>query len=181
MIERLADSTLGAGLKLEQIATAHLRALPHTASSRAGDRAVRSLYRALIADGNSVVLWGQGGFAAGTKNLRATEASVKSGVSFGTKLKLGAQHLLHPAHLLGRMIWENRIPQSGIGYILTIGASPSVRGKELLARLEEEMGQREIWVDTEASNAQAISFYERNGYREEARSFGQVLLRKART
>lgn len=170
----------------------HRRLLPHTASSRAGERAVRALYGALSRGSEAVVLIAsddahdaEGSFASGTVRLRETERRVRAALRTDAPVaaRLALYNLLAPAHVCARLWWDRTIPQGKVGYVLTIGVTPrsAVRGSAVLLGLERELarlGAASFWVDTEASNARAIAFYERNAYEVVSRRFGQVLLRK---
>ena len=146
------------------------------------------MYECLLHDPAAVVLaavgdGGQGGFASGSLDLRATSARVKRHLlghpaTFARHLAL---NLLSPRHRLAASAWDRVIPREAVGYVLTIGATPGspVRGGEVLRALEAELaarGARESWVDTERANARAVEFYRRNGYEVASARFGQVLL-----
>jgi len=186
----------GAQFDLGELARCHLLCLPHTASSRAGLPVLERLYGTLLADPAARVLWRPqpeppshwGGFAAGSTQIRETEARVRGGLGTIAAARLAMQLARMPGHVLARRRWEALIPRQGIGYVLTLGSAravertaASVSGTELLGALEawfvtQDCG--EAWVDTELQNRRAHGFYLRHGYVEVARDFGQVLLKK---
>ena len=171
---------------------AHRLCLPHTASSKAGDTALKSLYDVLSRDEASVVIWNGKvkGFAAGTCSLRAIEKKLPRNLPLITKFKLAVHHVAWPFHLLSRLKWEKMIPKQGAGYILTIGVvdrdTPESKGAsaKLINGLEEffkSKGMKESWVDTEAVNKRARRFYEKHSYIQIAENYFQVLIKKSLT
>ena len=132
-----------------------------------------------------------GAFASGTANLRDTEVVTRRDLSPLLLARLALRVAGMPMHILSRRRWEHVIPRREIGYVLTIGVAAAVTGersgvsgRDVLAELERwfvEHACRESWVDTELDNGRAINFYQRNGYREVSRAFGQVLLKKSLT
>jgi len=188
----LGDAQLDVG----ELARCHLLCLPHTASSRAGLSVLERLYGALLADPAARVVWRPhpqppshwGGFAAGSTQIRETEARVRGGLGTIAAARLAMQVARMPGHVLARRRWEALIPRQGIGYVLTLGsaraverAAASASGAELLGALEAwfvTQECREVWVDTELHNSRAHGFYLRRGYVEVARDYGQVLLKK---
>lgn len=188
---RLAKSNLVA------LARCHALCLPDTASSRAGVEVLEGLYEVLLRDPGARVIWRasaddalpeHGAFAAGTVRFRETEALIRRKLRPALFARLALRVASMPKHVLSRRRFENTIPHDGIGYVLTLGSARAVvpgasapRGSEMLSELEEwfeARGARESWVDTELRNTRAHAFYERNGYTEVARAFGDVLLKK---
>ncbi|HTA90633.1 MAG TPA: GNAT family N-acetyltransferase [Polyangiaceae bacterium] len=182
--------------EISDLARCHRLCLPETASSRAGVDVLEGLYGALLADSAAHVVWHpsaetphhQGAFAAGTLHYRATEAQIRRSLRPMLFARLALRAASMPMHVLARRRWENVIPNTGIGYVLTLGSASAVvasslapRGRVVLAELEEwfvEHGCLASWVDTELSNQRAHAFYLRTGYVEVSRDFGQVLLQK---
>ena len=194
----MASQSLDGALEtadFEALARAHRLCLPDTASSRAGLDVLLGLYTALSRDVASRVIWHpaadpshHGSFAAGTVRYRETEAHTRRSLPKGALVRLALRVAAMPGHVLARRRWESIIPHEGIGYVLTLGAAgaiiPSaqtVRGSAVLEELESwfaVQGSKASWVDTELSNQRAHAFYQRRGYLEVARDFGQVLLHK---
>jgi GNAT superfamily N-acetyltransferase len=180
---------------LLSLAACHRLCLPETANSRAGIDILAAMYRALARDARSRVIWRPGapeahlgGFAAGTIDLRATEAHIRRELPLSALVKMGIRALGQPAHLVARRRWEKLIPSERIGYVLTLGTARAVAdapkaasGTELMDALEAWFagnGCTESWVDTEAKNERALEFYRKRGYVERALDLGQVLLAK---
>lgn len=178
------------------LARCHRLCLPETASSHAGQAVVEGLYAALLDDSAAHVVWypgandphHYGAFAAGTISLRDTESKTRRGLSLTSFARLAFRIVCMPRHVMARRNWESLIPRDGVGYVLTLGVAGAIvpsaatpRGSAILAELEAwfvTQGCFESWVDTELSNRRANAFYARAGYREVARAFGQVLLKK---
>lgn len=191
---RLAKSNLVA------LARCHALCLPETASSRAGAEVLEGLYEVLLQDPGARVIWRPsavdaspelGAFAAGTVRFRETEALIRRKLPSKLFARLALRVATMPQHVLSRRRFESAIPHDGIGYVLTLGSASAVvpgagapRGGEVLSELEEwfeARGARESFVDTELKNARAHAFYQRKGYGEVARAFGDVLLKKPLT
>ncbi|MFZ5891992.1 MAG: GNAT family N-acetyltransferase [Myxococcota bacterium] len=182
---------------LVALARCHELCLPDTASSRAGREVLEGLYEVLLQDPGARVIWRGsqneasphlGAFGAGSVRFRETEALIRRKLSKALFARLAVRVATMPLHVLSRRRFEHTIPDSAIGYVLTLGSASAVvpgcnapRGSEILAELEDwfaARGARESWVDTELSNSRAHAFYLRKGYSEVARAFGQVLLKK---
>ena len=181
---------------LAALARCHRLCLPHTASSRAGLDVLEGLYGALLEDSAAHVIWypapaephDHGAFVAGTRCVRDTESRIRHALGAALFARLALRVATMPRHVFARRRWEDVIPTTGIGYVLTLGAAravvPSaspVRGASILMELEDwfkKTGCSESWVDTELSNQRALAFYTRVGYLEVRRDFGQCLLKK---
>ncbi len=190
LLRDMTDASIAA------LAKCHRICLPNTTSSRAGIKALYSLYRTMISDPFSHIVWRPGrkealylgAFASGTMNLRATEREIKKRIDALIILKLAFQNVLNPRHLLVRKLWDSVIPREGVGYILTIGVTREAReigvdwsGSSLLGELEDWFrahGVAESWVDTERSNVTAVKFYQKMEYEEVSETYGNVLMKK---
>jgi ribosomal protein S18 acetylase RimI-like enzyme len=180
-IRAIQPGSVSKDTDLAHVIALHQKLLPRTPASKAG--AVQTLYSILLSDPQSRVLYSPlGGFASGSLSLRDTEKQIQKKLPVRAFLKLAVRSLASPSHLLARRGWEKIIPTEKTGYILTLGATPPARGKNLLRELEVHFiscGAKESWVDTERSNQRALNFYERQGYQVVQSRLGHVLLRKS--
>jgi hypothetical protein len=187
-------------IEIINIAKCHKMCLPHTATSRSGVGVLSLFYKTLVNDPGSLVLWKNGidnsslqlgAFASGTIDLQKTESLIKKSLSLLLFLKVAVNAVLNPLHIIAQKMWKKIIPESGIGYILTVGVteeakkqSPLICGKNLILILEQwfrDSNMQESWVDTEITNRKSLDFYEKMGYEEVYRGFGQVLFKKVLT
>lgn len=180
------------GRELDSVAACHRRVLSGTNSSRSGLTVLKSMYDTVLNDRNSLVIWtvngSSSGFLSATTDLRKTENAIRNKIPVAGLFKLVCMNVLSPSHMMARLRWEKFIPESNIGYLLTIGVhNPENAGQEntrghVLHDLYEtwlsDMGISETWVDTESDNTKAISFYYKLGYRKVSEDFKNVLLKK---
>ena len=131
---RRASDTQGEPVDLRALARCHRLCLPKTASSRAGEAVLHSLYEALSSDPAAHVIWrptsgalpGDGAFASGTVQYRETEAHTRRSLSMAHFARLALNAAAMPSHLLAQQKWQPLIPRAGVGYVLTLGTARSL-------------------------------------------------------
>jgi len=180
------------GRELDSIVACHRRVLPWTNSSRSGLTVLKAMYKSVLQDEDSLLVWtvngSSSGFLSATTDFRKTEKIIRNGMPVEGLLKLAWMNLLSPSHILARLKWEKVIPECNTGYLLTIGvnnpvdAVPGMIRGHILHDLYEKWltGQNigETWVDTESENTKAVSFYLKLGYQKVSEDFKNVLLKK---
>lgn len=171
----------------------HQQVLGDTLNARIGRWFLTYLYEQLLAQpdianvlvaksDNTVV-----GFISATINYAQLSKILMAQLSIQQKSKIIIFLFTHPKSLVefykqrrfGQYI-QHHLP-SPLPYVLTLGVDANQQGKGVGRLLMDAIVAQQsiLYLDTKSNNAVALRFYERYGFRELDRKFGNVLLKRA--
>lgn len=182
--------------QVESVVQLHQQVLGDTFNARVGTWFLTYLYKQLLArpqlasvfvaqDNGQLV-----GFISVAKDYHLLSSQLMASLSWKQKLTIGRFLLVHPTlwmmfvqqRMFGRYL-ERHLPRP-VNYILTLGVAANQQGKGvgrlLMDTVKTELSTHaatELYLDTKLNNAIARRFYERYGFQNVQKRFGNVLFK----
>ena len=181
---------------LDDVVTLHKEVLGHTLNSRIGTWFLRKLYlQTVLSSENGICYIFKEdskilGFISLCRDHHRLDREIRESLSFQDKYRTGLTILAHPslwAGLVRQLLFSRYLRTTYPGLyplILTLGVAKNQQGQgvgslliQKAVEVSREWGVRELFVDTEVTNAAAITTYQKNGFQRVSVQYGNILLK----